>query len=119
MTLDYHRAIGRYYQAFRNRDRAALESLLTPDFHFVSSFGTYRERDAMLDDIWPRVGQAWATDLRIFGEGPEYVVLYNHQAPSDAERPRTRMAEYLRFRGDRIAAIEVFIGRSVEASETP
>jgi len=34
-------------------------SLLTPDFHFVSSFGEYRERDAMLDDIWPAVGQAW------------------------------------------------------------
>ena len=57
--MDYHGAIERYYRAFRERDFEGLQALLTPHFHFVSSFGEYRERDAMLEEIWPAVGQTW------------------------------------------------------------
>lgn len=114
--MDAHRsAIRTYYRAFRDRDREALVSLLTADFHFVSGFGEYRERDAMLDEIWPDVGQAWAADLRIFGDGPDYVVVYQHETAPGVQRPRMRMAEYVRFEGDRIAQIEVFIGRELPA----
>lgn len=109
--MDYHGAIERYYRAFRERDFEGLQALLTPDFHFVSSFGEYRERDAMLEEIWPAVGQTWATHLRVFGEGPEFVVLYEHENAPGVERPPMSMAEYLRFEGERIAAIEVFVGR--------
>jgi len=63
--MDYNGAIKRYYRAFRDRDRECLRLLLTPDFHFLSSFGEYRDRDAMLDDIWPAVGQSWATNLNM------------------------------------------------------
>lgn len=109
--MDYRGAIERYYRAFRERDLEGLRTLLTPGFHFVSAYGEYRERDAMLEEIWPAVGQAWATDLRVFGDGPEFVVLYQHQNAPGVERPPMRMAEYVRFEGDRIAAIEVFVGR--------
>jgi hypothetical protein len=115
ILLNYHAAIVRYYRAYRDRDRAALESLLTPDFHFVSSFGKYRDRDSMLDDIWPAVGQVWATNLQLFGQGPEFMVVYEHESASSLERPRTRMAEYLRFRGEMIAEVEVFVGRSLDS----
>lgn len=115
--MNYVEAIERYYRAYRDRDRAALESLLTPDFHFVSRFGEYRDRDSMLDTIWPGVGQAWATGLQLFGEGPEFVVVYDHDTVPSVERPRMRMAEYLKFRGDRIAEIEVFVGRSLDSAE--
>ena len=111
--MDYHVAIERYYRAFRERDRDTLQSLLTPDFHFVSSFGEYRERDAMLEAIWPAVGQTWARTLRVFGDGPEFVVLYEHENAPGVRRPPMRMAEYLRFEGERIAALEVFVGRPV------
>jgi hypothetical protein len=57
------------------------------------------------------VGQAWATDLRIVGDGPEFVVLYQHENVPGMQRPPMRMAEHLRFDGERIAAIEVFVGR--------
>jgi hypothetical protein len=109
---EHHAAIEAYYRAFRDRDRAKLESLLLRDFHFVSGFGEYRDRDAMLDEIWPDVGQAWATDLRIFGEGPDYVVVYEHGTPLGSRRPRMRMAELVHFEGERIARIEVFVGRT-------
>lgn len=109
--MDYRGAIERYYRAYRERDREALAALLTADFHFVSPFGEYRERDAMLDEIWPSVGHTWASNLRIFGEGPAFVVLYEHENAPGAPRPPMAMAEHVRFEGDRIAAIEVFIGR--------
>jgi hypothetical protein len=112
--MNYHGAIKRYYGAYRDRDRETLRLLLTSNFHFVSSFGEYSDRDAMLDEIWPAVGQTWATNLRIFGQGPEFVVLYEHEHAPGIERPGMSMAEYIRFEGGQIAEIEVFLGRSAQ-----
>jgi hypothetical protein len=111
--MDYHELIRQYYGAFRDRDRNRLTRLLTSDFHFISAFGEYRDRDAMLDTIWPSVGQTWAANLRIFGTGPEFVVLYEHENAPGVERPPMTMGEYIRFTGNRIAEIEVFVGRPV------
>jgi hypothetical protein len=115
--MDYHGAIESYYRAFRERDRERLRALLTPDFQFASSYGNYRERDAMLEEIWPAVGQSWATNLRIFGEPPEFVVVYEHENAPGVTRPRMRMAELVRFRGEQIAGIELFIGRTLPDPE--
>jgi hypothetical protein len=114
--MDYKTAIEKYYRAYRDRDRESLRNLLTPDFRFSSSFGDYDERDRMLESIWPGVGRSWATRLRIIGEGPEFVVLYEHENAPGVERPILRMAEYVRFAGDRIAEIEVFVGRAIAPS---
>lgn len=111
--MNYQDAIVAYFGAFKDRDLERLRPLLVPDFHFVSSFAEYHERDTMLDAIWPQVGQAWATKLRIFGDGPEFIVLYEHENAPGVERPAMHMAEYLRFRGEQIAEVEVFVGRSV------
>jgi ketosteroid isomerase-like protein len=112
--MDYESAIRRYYGAFRTRDLEGLRALLRPDFHFVSSFGEFHERDAMLDLIWPSVGQTWARGLRIYGDGPEFVVLYEHENAAGVDRAPMRMAEYLRFDGERIAEIEVYVGREAD-----
>jgi hypothetical protein len=109
--MRYREAITQYYAAFRDRDRDRLRQLLTTDFHFISAFGEFRDRDAMLDAIWPSVGQTWATNLRIFGIGPDFVVLYEHENAPGVTRPPMTMAEYVRFSGDQIAEIEVFVGR--------
>jgi hypothetical protein len=117
--MDYRQAIERYCRAFRERNRASLQSLLTSEVHFVSSFGEYSDRDVMLDQIWPAVGQAWATHLRIFGDGPEFVVLYEQEGAPGAQRFLMSMAEYIRFEGEQIAEIEVFVGRPVAPSARP
>jgi hypothetical protein len=104
-NMPHRRAIESYYRAFRERDRHALERLLTPDFHHVSPFGIYTERDSMLDAIWPSVGQHWAEDIEIYGQAPHYMVRYRHSTGAE-------MAEYVRFEGDCIAEIRVYMGRS-------
>ena len=105
--MDHEAAIRAYYRCFQDRDREGLERLLSPKFRHVSTFGIHDDRDAMLDAIWPAVGRNWATDIRVFGQSPEFMVRYRHAG----ERGGT-MAEYVRFEGDNIAEIEVFVGRS-------
>ena len=71
-----------------------------------SPFGSYDDRDEMLDAIWPSVGSVWAVELEIFGEGPGYMVRYSHNVD-----PASTHAEYIRFDGDRIAEIEVYLSK--------
>jgi hypothetical protein len=111
--MDYHKTIELYYSAFRDRDREGLRAILTPGFRHVSSFGEWSDGDAMIGAIWPAVGQSWATNLRIFGEGPECMVRYDLETAPGAPRPPMSMAEYIRFEGDRLAEIEVYVGREL------
>lgn len=94
-----------YYRCFKDRDRETLEDILTPDFVHISPFGRYDNRDRMLDAIWPSVGKTHAVDIEIFGHGPAFMVRYGHNTD---EKPR--LAEYVRFKGDKIAEIEVYLG---------
>lgn len=103
--MDQRAAMEAYFRAFRERDRPALERLLTPDFRHSSPYGRYDDRDRMLDEIWPSVGQHWAEGIEIFGDGPEHMVRYRHSTGA-------LMAEHFRFEGDRIAEVEVYVGRS-------
>lgn len=116
--MDYRQIIEAYYGAFRERDRERLRSILTPDFHHVSSFGEWRNRDAMLEAIWPGVGQSWAVNLQIFGDAPEFMVRYQHEGLPGSRRPPMSMAEFIRFDGDKIAEIEVYIGRELAKSDS-
>jgi hypothetical protein len=109
--MDKRHAIHEYYRCFRDRDLEGLRALLAPDLLHVSSFGLHTDRDWMLEEIWPSVGQSWARNVAVFGDGDEYMVRYEVEA---RDRPSSSMAEYVRFVGDRIAEIEVFVGRTLQ-----
>lgn len=97
-------AIRLYFDCFRTRDRAALEQLLAPDLRHVSPWSTYDSRDVMLDEIWPHVGQTWAVEVRVFGEGADYVAMYKHDGEGSA-----CLAERFRFGADgKICEIRVY-----------
>ena len=114
--MDHRDAIERYYRAFRERDRETLRELLTPDFHHVSAFAEWRDRDAMLEAIWPEVGRAWAVNLEIFGAPPRFMVRYDYEWEAGASHRPARMAELVRFEGERIAEIEVYVGRDMRGA---
>ncbi len=103
--MDAHRTIHRYYNCYRDRDKEGLRQILTPDVLHVSPFGQFDNRDQMLDTIWPEVGKTYAVDLEIYGEGDTYMVRYRH-----AGQGSRRFAEYIRFKADKIAEIEVYLG---------
>ncbi len=107
--MNHRELITEYYRCYRERDLEALRAILTPDFRHTSSFGEYAGRDAMLAEIWPAVGQSWARDLQIIGEGSEFVARF---VVESKQRPPVRMAEHIRFEGDRVAEVETYIGRT-------
>lgn len=113
--MNHRQIIEQYYRAFRERDRETLRSILTPDFHHVSTFGEWRDRDAMLEAIWPAVGKTWSVNLQIFGTAPEFMVRYQHESLPGVVQSPMSMAEFIRFDGTRIAEIEVYFGRELQS----
>src|SRR5688500_20294864 len=92
-----------------NSNQVELLTIRTPYLRQTSNFAEYTGRDAMLAAIWPAVGQSWARDLQVIGGGSEFVARF---VVESKERPPVRMAEYVRFEGDRIAEVETYLGRA-------
>lgn len=109
--MNHKKIIKHYYQAFQDADKEALRATLTVDLNHISDFKIYTNRDDMIEEIWPSVGKTRAVDLQIFGTYPEYMVRYK---VTGAEKPARNMSEYIRFNGDKITEIEVFMGREVD-----
>lgn len=104
--MDQRDLIRDYFRCFADNDRARLEELLMPGFVHTSPHGVFGDRDSMLDAIWPSVetNARRAVDIEVFGDGPEYAVRYHHEGNP------TRTVEMFRFHGDRIAAVDVYLG---------
>lgn len=109
--MNCQQIIKQYYQSYKDTDKEALREILTPDLKHASDFAIYTDRDEMIEDIWPNVGQTWAENLQIFGFHPEFMVRYKVVG---GERPSRNMSEYILFKGDKITEIEVFMGRELE-----
>lgn len=97
-----------YYRCYRERDRATLERILTPDLHHRSPWATYTDRDAMLDEIWPHVGKTWAVNIEVFSNGDDYIVTYEHHSEPGAGKHEGTMVERIHFSGDAIDRIDVY-----------
>jgi hypothetical protein len=111
VDMKYQQVIKQYYQSYKNADKETLRETLTVDLKHTSDFATYTDRDEMIEEIWPTVGQSWAEDLQIFGSHPEFMVRYK---VAGGNRSARNMSEYIRFEGDKIAEIEVFMGQELE-----
>lgn len=112
--MKYNRIIRQYYQSYKDADKEALRETLTADMKHTSDFATYTDRDAMIEEIWLAVGHTWAEDLRIFGSHPAFMVRYRVVG---GDRPARSMAEYIRFDGEKITEIEVYMGRAPEGED--
>ncbi|MCR9154150.1 MAG: hypothetical protein NXI09_08575 [Bacteroidetes bacterium] len=94
-----------YYKAYETKDRKTLERILVSNFQFISDYAKYRNRDEMLNEIWPAVlnNNNKLTDIEIFGNRNGFIVKYNLLTPDTV-----RMAEQIVFDGAKISKIEVF-----------
>ena len=98
-----------YYDCFASCDRETLTGLLTKDFAFASSYATYKDRDKMLDDIWPHVVQNRnrVEDLEFFHLGNQLIAKYCH-----AGSPETGICELFEFEENKIRSIKVYTSGS-------
>jgi hypothetical protein len=85
--------------------KGPLYDLLKPDLVFISPFAVYNDRDKMIEDIWPAVGQNKAVELEIFGDRDRFMVKYRLEGQRNMA-----LSEYIQFTGDKISRIEVYPG---------
>lgn len=69
-----------YYDAYVDEDRAAIESLLAPDFHFTSPLDNRLDRATYFERCWPN--SAVISEFKIenlVADGDRVFVTYNGQ----------------------------------------
>ncbi|MFC3725485.1 nuclear transport factor 2 family protein [Neoaquamicrobium sediminum] len=99
------------YLAYVSGDRAAIEALIAPDFHFTSPLDNRIDRKAYFERCWPNSGNIKDFRFeRIVPAGDDVVVTYVGEAMSGR---KFRNTEVLTVRGGTIVEAEVYFGWNV------
>ena len=104
----------RYYRAYEDDDRGAMEAMLAPDFTFTSPYDDAISREAFFLRCWPN--HVWLDKFHlelVLVEGNRVMVMYRFEArPTDVKRPNLsfRNAECLTFEKERLSHVDVFFG---------
>jgi hypothetical protein len=103
--------VRRYYQAYENNDRAAIERLLHPDFTFTSPDDDRIDLATYFEKCWPpheRIESFTLLDVCADAQG----ALIRYRA-ADFGGPGFASVEHFEFGGDRISHIDVYFGREL------
>ncbi|MCC6469120.1 MAG: nuclear transport factor 2 family protein [Alphaproteobacteria bacterium] len=96
------------YQAYVDKDRAALERLVADDFHFTSPLDNRLDRATYFDRCWPNSKFLAGFDfLHCAQQGDRVFVAYEARTN---EGKRFRNTEMLTVRQGRLVEVEVFFG---------
>jgi ketosteroid isomerase-like protein len=99
------------YQAYVNKDRAAIESLIADDFHFTSPIDNHLDRETYFARCWPNSRAIAGFDFKhLVADGNKVFVTYEGRTTSGG---RFRNTEILTIRDGRIADAEVYFGWSI------
>ena len=105
------------YEAYVRKDRAAIEALLAPDFHFTSPLDNRIDRAAYFARCWPNSQTVESFDfVRLVADGNCVFVTYEMQTTAGK---RFRNTEALTIRNGKVIEVEVYFGWDVphEAAE--
>jgi ketosteroid isomerase-like protein len=117
MTADAADIAKASYDAYVRKDRAAIEALIAPDFHFTSPLDNRIDRATYFARCWPNsktiTGFAF---IHVVADGGRVFVTYEGQGEGGH---RFRNTEVLTVRGGQITDVEVYFGWSIphEAAE--
>ena len=96
------------YQAYIDKDRAAIEAVIGDNFHFTSPLDNRLNRQAYFDRCWKN--SETITDftfINLVGDGERVFVTYEGQS---ATGKRFRNTEIMTVRKDKIVEVEVYFG---------
>ncbi len=99
------------YQAYIDKDRAAIEAIIGDDFQFTSPLDNRLNRQAYFDRCWKN--SETITDftfINLVGDGERVFVTYEGQS---ATGKRFRNTEIMTVRKDKIVEVEVYFGWSI------
>ncbi len=99
------------YEAYVRKDRAAIEALIAPDFHFTSPLDNRIDRAAYFARCWPNSETITGFDfIHLVPDGDRVFVTYEGQRSGGG---RFRNTELLTVRGGQITEAEVYFGWSI------
>lgn len=99
------------YQAFIDKDRAAIEALLDPDFHFTSPLDNRLDREAYFERCWPNSERIRACTFKhVLPIGETVFVTYEGETVGGKG---FRNTEILTIRNGKIVEVEVYFGWSL------
>ena len=99
------------YEAYVRKDRAALEALIAPDFHFTSPLDNRLDRAAYFARCWPNSRAITGFDfIQVVPCGEHVFVTYEGQNVGGG---KFRNTELLTVRDGQITAAEVYFGWSL------
>jgi ketosteroid isomerase-like protein len=99
------------YQAYVDKDRAAIEAVIADDFHFTSPLANRINRETYLARCWPNSETLADFDfVSLVSDGDRALTTY--EATSTAGK-RFRNTEILTLRNGQITEVEVYFGWSI------
>ena len=100
--------IRKYFSAYENKDRKAVESLLTNDFVFTSPYDYRIDRETYFKRCWPYSEQSPTYGIeKLFEKGNEAFILYDCKTKNGGS---SRNTEFFTIEGSKIKEIEVYFG---------
>ena len=103
--------IRRYYQAYENDDRPAIEELLHPDFTFTSPDDDRIDQATYFQRCWaPHERIESFTLLDVCADAQGALVRYR---AAEFSGPGFANDEHFEFTGDRISHVDVYFGREL------
>jgi ketosteroid isomerase-like protein len=99
------------YQAYVDKNRAAIEALLSEDFHFTSPWDNRLSRATYFDRCWKNSETTTGFKfVNLVSEGEHVLVTYEGQ---NTNGKRFRNTEIITFRDGKIVDVEVYFGWSI------
>jgi ketosteroid isomerase-like protein len=104
--------VRRCYAAYQEKNRAAIEALLSDDFHFTSPRDDHIDRREYFERCWPFNEQVEYLRIeKLFSEGNEAFVRY---ACKPVNREAFRNTEYFRIENGKIVEVQVYFGSAAK-----
>jgi ketosteroid isomerase-like protein len=99
------------FAAYAAKDRAAIERLIAPDFHFTSPLDNRLDRATYFERCWPNSGGIEGFDfVRLMTGDDQVAVTYEGRV---AGGKRFRNTEIFTLRGEQVVEVEVYFGWSL------
>ena len=106
-----------YYKSYVEKDRAAMEALLAPDFHFSSPLDNRLDRATYFQRCWPNSAVISAFKLEnLVADGDRVFVTYDGQGEGSKG---FRNTEILWFRDGKVVEVQCYFGWPVPHPATP
>src|ERR1700693_2134107 len=96
--------IRKYFSAYENKDRKAVESLLTDDFVFTSPYDYRIDRETYFKRCWPYTEKSPTYGIeKLFEKGNEAFILYDCKTKNGGN---SRNTEFFAIEGNKINKIK-------------